>query len=491
MKKRLKINMKTVFVLLLILGLISITNLVRKGSNANSQTVTPVIVNNHEQNNTSDFTICIDAGHGGYDVGAINSSNVFEKDVTLKIALKVGALLEKDGIKVLYTRTTDNVSWPSDNKLDLRARVKVSNEAKADVFVSIHSNSSTESSYHGVETWCRFPNSSGETLAKSIQNELGKSNYTADRGLRYESPGHSLPVLKLNNSVSALVEIGFLSNSSDANFITSENGQDVCANSIVKGILNYKFKTQKIKEEAKEAKDLSIKAAKVAATYDIQKVSDISSGRGVKDGKKIAFLTFDDGPSTTVTPKVLDVLKSNNVKATFFTVGRYIESKNSSRELIKRIFREGHAIGNHSYSHDMRKLYPHNKLNVSTYMGELEKTNNILKGILGQDFNARAIRMPGGYNSRVYYNDPNLIELNAKLKEKYLYSIDWNASVFDAESKKRTAPELVEAFKHDVGTQEKIVVLMHDTYGKENTAKALPEIIDYLKTNGYEFGIIK
>lgn len=57
--------------------------------------------------------------------------------------------------------------------------------------------------------------------------------------------------------------------------------------------------------------------------------------------------------------------------------------------------------------------------------------------------------------------------------------------------KKKTAPELVEAFKNSVGTQEKIVLLMHDTYGKEETAKALPAIIDYLKSNGYEFQIIK
>ena len=240
MKKSLKISITALFVFLLILGLLSISNLTKKRVNAEAQSI-----NNHEQNiNTSDFIICIDAGHGGYDVGCKNSSNVFEKDVTLKIALKVGALLEKDGIKVLYTRTTDNVPWPSDNKLDLRARVKVSNEAKADAFVSIHCNFSTESSYHGVETWCRFPNSDGEKLAESIQNELGNSKYSTDRGLKYES-NESLAVLKLNNSVSALIEIGFLSNSSDANFITSENGQDVCANSIVKGILNYKSSVKK------------------------------------------------------------------------------------------------------------------------------------------------------------------------------------------------------------------------------------------------------
>lgn len=187
----------------------------------------------------------------------------------------------------------------------------------------------------------------------------------------------------------------------------------------------------------------------------------------------------------------MDVLKDNNIKATFFTVGKNIDSNNSNKNLIKRISEEGHAIANHSYSHNLKKLYPNNKLDVNAFITELEKTNNILKDILGQDFNARAIRMPGGYMSRVYYKDPNLNEFNEKLKERDMYSIDWNAYIFDAEGKKKTAPELVEAFKNSVGTQEKIVLLMHDTYSKEETAKALPAIIDYLKSNGYEFQIIK
>lgn len=239
-KKLLKISIKALFVLLLILGLLFVNNLVKKEVNANSETV-----NNYDQkSDTSNFTVCIDAGHGGYDVGTKNSSNVYEKDVTLEIALKVGAVLEKDGIKVLYTRTTDKVSWPADNKQDSRARVKVSNEAKADAFISIHCNGDTDSSYKGIETWCRFPDTEGEKLAKSIQNELINSSYSSDRGLKYES-NEALAVLTLNNSVSALIEIGFLSNSSDSNFITSESGQDVCANSIAKGILSYTSSVKK------------------------------------------------------------------------------------------------------------------------------------------------------------------------------------------------------------------------------------------------------
>ena len=237
-KKPVKLSIKSLFLVFFILVILLISNMIKEGVDANANTENIQEINT-TTNTIDKFTVCIDAGHGGYDVGAVTSSNISEKDITLKIALKVGALLEKEGVNVLYTRTSDKVSWPSNNKLDIRARVKVSNEAKADAFVSIHCNSSINSSDHGVETWCRFPNSDGEKLAESLQKELISSNYSTDRGLKYESNG-SLGVLRLNNSVSALIELGFLSNSSDIKFITSESGQDVCANSIAKGILNYK-----------------------------------------------------------------------------------------------------------------------------------------------------------------------------------------------------------------------------------------------------------
>lgn len=195
-------------------------------------------------NNNAQFTVAIDPGHGGYDVGTISSAGVFEKDVTLKVALKVGSLLEKNNIKVVYTRKSDTVSWPSNVKEDLKERVKISNEAKADIFVSIHANGNTNTSYKGLEAWCEAPNTEGEKLARSIQKELANSNYTTDRGIKYETEG-SLAIFKLNNATSTLVEQGFLSNSSDAKFITSESGQDKIAQAIVKGILNYKASYKK------------------------------------------------------------------------------------------------------------------------------------------------------------------------------------------------------------------------------------------------------
>lgn len=225
-------------------------------------------------------------------------------------------------------------------------------------------------------------------------------------------------------------------------------------------------------------------------TYDAQKVKDILDGKGEKDGKKIAFLTFDDGPSTTVTPRILDTLKSYDVKATFCLMGQNVDANERSKELVKEIFNSGHAIGNHTYTHSMKKLYPGNKLDVNHYMDEVEQDNNSIRNILGKDFNTRVIRMPGGYMSRQYYHDPNLEEFNARLKEKDMYSIDWNAYDFDAEGRRKNAAQLLEHVKESVGSQEKVVILMHDTYGKEETAKALPQIIEYLKGQGYEFRTI-
>ena len=227
-------------------------------------------------------------------------------------------------------------------------------------------------------------------------------------------------------------------------------------------------------------------------TYDAEKVSDILNNKAERDGKKIVFLTFDDGPSTTITPKILDILKQYDVKATFMLVGKNVESNEESKKLVKRILEEGHEIGNHTYSHDYKnKLYPKNKLNVDYFMEEIQKTDNAIKSIVGESFNTRVIRMPGGYMSRKIYNDPNLDIFDSRLKEKNIISIDWNAYAEDAETKKRNAEQILEAVKKTVGTKEKVVLLMHDTYGKEETAKALPNIIEYLKNQGYEFKTIK
>lgn len=208
------------------------------------------------------------------------------------------------------------------------------------------------------------------------------------------------------------------------------------------------------------------------------------------DDKKYVFLTFDDGPSPN-TEKVLDTLKEKGVHATFFILGENLAKNDTVKALLKRSISEGNAIGNHTYTHDMKILYPGNSVNVDTYMAEYNKTNALMKSVLGDDFDTKLIRMPGGENSREYYHDPNLKAFDATLAADNIVNIDWNVENGDAEGKNYSVDQLYNnAIKESQGKNQ-IVILMHDTYGKGKTAEMLPRLIDYYKNNGYEFKTIK
>jgi len=204
------------------------------------------------------------------------------------------------------------------------------------------------------------------------------------------------------------------------------------------------------------------------------------------DGKKVVYLTFDDGPSVTVTPLILDTLKAENVHATFFVVGKAVDESNTTKNLIRREVEEGNAIGNHTYTHNYKYLYPNRTVNVDNIMVSINKTNKSLKNILGDDFSTRAIRFPGGHMS---WKGMKIID--AVIKEKDYHQIDWNALIKDAEGTSKNAEQLKQELIKTIQGRQKAVVLMHDTYGKGETAKALPEIIKYLKEQGYEFRTMK
>lgn len=209
------------------------------------------------------------------------------------------------------------------------------------------------------------------------------------------------------------------------------------------------------------------------------------------DGKKVAYLSFDDGPSVTVTPQILDILKKQKVKATFFIVGKEANENEHTRNLIKRIVKEGHAIGNHTYSHNYKYLYPNRRVNTDHVMQEIEKNNQVLKSILGPEFSTRMIRFPGGHMTWNRRDPQGMAALDKVLLQKDYHQVDWNVLTKDAEGKSKKAPALINQFIRSVKGREKAIILMHDTYGKEETAKALPQIIEYLKKQGYEFKVMK
>ena len=104
-----------------------------------------------------------------------------------------------------------------------------------------------------------------------------------------------------------------------------------------------------------------------------------------EDNKKIAYLTFDDGPSENVTPQILDILDKNDVKATFFVLGTAIEGGEKQKELLRRMDEEGHAIGNHGYSHNYKILYPNGVVDASAFISDIKRTEEIINDTLGYE----------------------------------------------------------------------------------------------------------
>lgn len=194
--------------------------------------------------------------------------------------------------------------------------------------------------------------------------------------------------------------------------------------------------------------------------------------------KKIAFLTFDDGPSQNVTPLILKILNDYNVKATFFVLGNMCE-KNG--HLLKNLKENGHSIGIHSYSHELNKLLK----NKDSFLDEIKVTEDIIKENLGEDFTTRLFRFPGGSfeaYKRQYIND---------LNEAGYVSVDWNALTGDTEYVNPKPDILIDRLKATTKNKDKVIVLMHDAASKEVTAEILPEVIEYLEFEGYEFGVLR
>ena len=199
----------------------------------------------------------------------------------------------------------------------------------------------------------------------------------------------------------------------------------------------------------------------------------------------MAYLTFDDGPSTTNTPKILDILDKYNVKATFFVLGSSIDKNDQAKQILKEEVKRGHAIGNHTYGHDYSYLYPNGVMNVNNIVSDLEKSQNSMKAVLGKDFSTRVIRLPGGY-----WSWEGRTAMKDEMEKDGYYNVDWNALDKDAEGSKKNADQLVECTKETVealgANADSVVILMHDTKPKDTTVEALPALIEALQARGYE-----
>lgn len=191
--------------------------------------------------------------------------------------------------------------------------------------------------------------------------------------------------------------------------------------------------------------------------------------------KKIIYLTFDDGPSYKVTNSVLDILKENKVNGTFFLIGNQIKGK---EKIVKRIYNEGNCLGLHSYTHNYKKIYS----SEDNFIKEMFDCRDEVKKVVG--ISPNIIRFPGGSHKRLSKN------LLMKLHEKNFKVHDWNLDNCDGLKPKTSPEELYEKAIERSEKKKRIVLLLHCADVHENTHKALPKIIKYYKSQGYEFRTI-
>lgn len=227
--------------------------------------------------------------------------------------------------------------------------------------------------------------------------------------------------------------------------------------------------------------------------YSTKDVRNWITGVEPYTGEKIAFLTFDDGPSPENTGKLLDILKEKEAAATFFIIGTSIDNSNNSGTVLNRILDEGNAIGLHSYTHVYDRLYPNKTGDKAFIKEELDLLQQKVREVTGKDdFKSHVFRYPGGHMTW-----KGLEEVDALLAEDGIEYVDWNAMNGDSEPTARrpkdaesTANFVMESLVYSP-VKNVMVVLMHDAENKGLTLESLPMVIDILKNEGYKFGILK
>ena len=190
--------------------------------------------------------------------------------------------------------------------------------------------------------------------------------------------------------------------------------------------------------------------------------------------KGIIYLTFDDGPKEGTTNIILDILKSENVKATFFVTNSGPDS------LIKREYNEGHTVGLHTATHNYSTVYS----SVNNYYNDLLQVQNRVKRITG--YESKIIRFPGGSSNTISkkYSKGIMTTLTKDVVNKGYHYFDWNVDSDDAGSA-RSSKTVYNNVVKNLSKNRANVILMHDI--KPQTRDALKSIIQFGKNNGYSF----
>lgn len=184
----------------------------------------------------SDRVIVLDAGHGAADGGAVGAGGTFEKELNLKISLKLLKLLEQTGAKVIMTRTDDE-PLAETKREDMHIRKSIRDTSDADIFVSIHMNKFSQQKYSGAQVFYaddELSRALGESIQLSLKQLLNPENNRAAKKAE-----DSIFILKQAKVPSVIVECGFLSNPTEENLLNQPDYQDKVAWAVYSGIINF------------------------------------------------------------------------------------------------------------------------------------------------------------------------------------------------------------------------------------------------------------
>lgn len=216
------------------------------------------------------------------------------------------------------------------------------------------------------------------------------------------------------------------------------------------------------------------------ATDEAGNITKVTQRIDVLEPRKngVIYLTFDDGPRSGTTDIILNILKEEGVKATFFV------TNSGPDDLIKRAYNEGHTIGLHTASHDYSVVYA----SVDSYFSDLEMVSSRVERITGEK--SKIIRFPGGSSNTISrrYSPGIMSTLTTEVLNRGYRYYDWNIDSRDAEGGRYNADDIYQFVTSSLSHDKVNMVLMHDI--KVTTKDCLRKIIQYGKANGYTFEAI-
>lgn len=300
---------------------------------------------------------------------------------------------------------------------------------------------------------------SDEKITYTVKDKHGNKSVIS-RNIIYEDKTE--PVITLTGSDTIYMFIG-----DDYNEL-GYNASDNCDLDLTSSVLVSNNINNSIPGEYEVSYSVSDKALN---TYSISR-KVIVSKRGAPG---TIYLTFDDGPREGTTDVILDILKEENVKATFFV------TNTGPDYLIKRAYDEGHTIALHTATHDYAIVYN----SVDSYFSDLASVSDRVKRITGEE--SKIIRFPGGSSNTISrrYSEGIMSILTKEVLEKGYRYYDWNLSSGDASSSKVSSSDIYNNVVSNLSKNRINMVLMHDI--KVHTRDALRDIIHYAKDNGYTF----